>query len=1264
MMKLKLILIFLLGVLSIIVSKQSLAQDYTLANDAYWLQYLPSVNKIRLVNQVSAKDTIDFSPTFHVMVKNSPATPVRVKIAESVNYHTTAWNGNTDLFSAGEVVVANAVSVSRVEQQLHFAYGETSSFSLSAVLTLPDGQAYPQLSYCLTPKVSAGFSVGFMGAPAHNPQLIEELWQPLVWTEKRFPEKSYLTLSYQCALPTAMLTANGSTYGVIADPESFPFDLFPTFTRSEFGVALRNSEGLAQPMIWAPVMGQAASHLSVGDSFCFKLRLFYGNQSIDSFHEKLALDLYGFEHYDRHNVLGSLNQTLDRMIAYGMSEYSRFNNTAKGPSYETDIPGAVKVTSALNPLNIAYVTDDEEIFKERFLPMMEFLLSRSNTTYADEQTSGTGQTAYNTLGNSAMNLTEMTALYSIFNNRMPFLLDMAAGKSINFLDQAHERQWRQYIAFYRATGDEQYKARAMASADQYIADCIDELQTEFNFLHHSESSFWVQLAPKFVDLMELYDITGDQKYLDAAQVAARRFARFTWMAPSVPDKSILVNEGGVAPVYPHAGGSPINVAEEMLPAWRLSNFGMHSEAAATVISHRSVFMANHAPYFLKIGSLTNDDFLKKIAKSAIIGRSANFPGYHTNTDWTNVYEKEDFPLRNHEEISSTSMHYNHVWPMMSLLLDYLVTDVMVRSQSQIHFPSEYVEAFANLQSRIYGHRPGRFYQTDSVTLWMPQELLKTDQPELNYISVRKGDTLMIAFTNQSDLPVSATITLNASLVNLSNDAVVEIISDGGFPGTASVEGLSFPIEVSGNGITAIKILGAGIQPALQDRMSTDTVSSWKKDHLKVSFAALNAMYLNMGEGLSKVFIFSAAEKGSYSQMKLKYVINNGDTLTITDTAYPFEFDVYLPDDAGKFTFVVETTDSQGVVEVSEALKLTEELEVTANLSGQEYINAGETARLFIELEGVAPWLLSYMEGSHLRHTNELEVSPHPLLVQPAEDTEYTLVAVTDTGNSGEVFGGGKVFVLDEFALPVFDGMIRQQQKDGLFNLSYAQIKGTDPYRREAFFSFDISGLTRPVDLAAFRLYIYSADKEFEGSLNFSGLDRGVNNNLSWDQKPAESEYTSLGELYYDSKQVPGFIACDITSYLKQLVDAGIPRFSVRITLPQSDVLLSAYMSENTDNAPKLLYSFIDPTNALSGVEDRSHQEVKVFPNPARRFLTVEATETIDRIILTDIRGVVSLAIPVHERTVNLDVRNVNPGIYFLRLQMKNNVLSRKIIIRP
>ena len=150
---------------------------------------------------------------------------------------------------------------------------------------------------------------------------------------------------------------------------------------------------------------------------------------------------------------------------------------------------------------------------------------------------------------------------------------------------------------------------------------------------------------------------------------------------------------------------------ERVPAWRLSEIGLTPESSGTSTGHRGIFMANYAAWMLRLAHYTGDEFLARTADHAVIGRYRNFPGYHINTARTTVYEKADYPLRGHMELGANSFHYNHIMPHISLLYDFLVTQALFRSGGKVDFPGEFIEGYAYLQSKFYGHLPGTIYGT-------------------------------------------------------------------------------------------------------------------------------------------------------------------------------------------------------------------------------------------------------------------------------------------------------------------------------------------------------------------------------------------------------------------------------------------------------------------------------------------------------------------------------------------------------------------------
>jgi hypothetical protein len=346
--------------------------------------------------------------------------------------------------------------------------------------------------------------------------------------------------------------------------------------------------------------------------------------------------------------------------------------------------------------------------------------------------------------------------------------------------------------------------------------------------------------------------------------------------------------------------------EEKAPAWRLSEIGLTPESSGTCSGHRAIFMSNYAAWMLRIAYYTNDDFLKEVAKASVIGRYRNFPGYHINTARTTIYEKEDYPLRSHKDLSVNSFHYNHIMPKASLLLDYLVTDTWVRSAQKIDFPSEFIEGYAYLQSKFYGSKEGTFYG-EKAQLWMPDNLLKTGSVELNYISARADNKLMVAFSNQSDKNVATTMDLNAekAIFEPNKKYNVRIIADNKAETKGEIVNGKLNVTVSGNGITALIIEGITAKVKFQEDMLAKT-EGWKNGYFVSSGDKIRAMLLNFGKVSKTAYVYLTEDDTKFSSATL---VSNGKS--ITDAIYPYEFTVPVGENAANFEAEIFGKDLQG-----------------------------------------------------------------------------------------------------------------------------------------------------------------------------------------------------------------------------------------------------------------------------------------------------------------------------------------------------------------
>ncbi|HET6783653.1 MAG TPA: hypothetical protein VFH12_07435, partial [Pseudoxanthomonas sp.] len=647
-----------------------------------------------------------------------------------------------DFLDAAPRTCLDAASVARDGEGYRWRFPKDPAFALEARLDPAPADAPPRLRFELRTRAPGYYSVVYAGAPAHAPSSLDAIWQPLVWTEKRFPDRSYLTLAFRAPVPTTLVAHDGQAEGVVVDAAEFPFDPLPVFGNSRFGVALRNSDGQAQPMVAAPVLGGTGSRMEAGARFQFVMRPLVHRGDISAAFEYTARALYGFHDY-RHNDISSINRTLERIIDYGMSPFAQFREDEKGSSYETDAPGTVKNVSSLNPLDLALVTDDQAIWDRRVHPYIEYMVSREKYLFTIDENQKIQHPSY-TLKGPAAPISELVALHRIFRGASPAFLELAkqeyGGERVRNLD-VRERgdSWQNSLALYRASGERAYLDAAVRGADEYLRQRVAQPQSGFTGVHGEEPFFWTQFVPDFASLTELYEATGETRFLQAAHQAARTFTQFVWFAPAIPDGDVVVNRGGMAPLYGYLAGKghhPMPVPEESAPAWRLSEIGLTPESSGTSTGHRGIFMSNWAPWLLRIGTLTDDAFLREVARSSIVGRYRNFPGYHINTARTTIYEKADYPLRDPKSLSVNSFHFNHIWPMASMLLDYLVTDADTRSGGRIRFPAEFIEGYAYLQNQAYGGRVGRFYDHDDATLWMPKALVQPQSVELNYVAAR------------------------------------------------------------------------------------------------------------------------------------------------------------------------------------------------------------------------------------------------------------------------------------------------------------------------------------------------------------------------------------------------------------------------------------------------------------------------------------------------------------------------------------------------
>ena len=866
----------------------------------------PVVYKVPTWGKMEVKK---IDPKVHVMDGFNPETDRGIEQGRTANYFLAASNN-----------VVTAKQAELASDAIQWIFPKTVGFRLAATVRLPAGKGIPEINFTFVPEKSGYYSVGYSGAPAVSSSDMDEMWQPLIWQGKRFPTMPYLSEAFQCSVPTTLVTYQGATVGVLADASAMPFQPIPKSENSKFGVMVRDRTGMARPMLFAPVLGGSGSKMAAGMPFDFKVHLILHKGDVLDTYEYAARNYYGFKDY-RRNTTVTLNKTFENIVDYGMGSFSQFIDELRGCNYATDVPGAVKNITGLSPLSLAIVTDNEDIYKKRARPMLEYSWSRDRFLFStNPEIKGDGTSS--TLGGPGAAMSDFLAAYAFSQNRTTCDLKLAEeiyNKPINLILNLDEvlsgNQWQNAMHLYRATGDKKHLNLAVSGADRYLKDRVYTLPTDFSDEAARGMFFWTSFAPQWMELYLFFEMTGEKRFLDAAQKGAREYAQFVWLCPAVPDKKVKVNIGNKAPRY-RAGSQykDMIVPEETVDAWRVSEIGLTSESSPTHAGgHRGIYLTQFAPWMLRIARDAKDPFLHDIARSAVIGRYEGFPGYHMNAGRTTAHEKADFALRSLPELNGvTSLHFNHPWPHAAMIMDYLVSDVYYRSDARIDFPAEYAEGYGYCRSKIYGVRPGVFYDEKNVWLYMPKGLLSSSNVQINYLAGRGNGKLYLMLANQSKEAVATTLTLNGELLKLAAGKAysAKVWKDNKPAGSASVTNGKVTIDVSAEGFTALAIDDISANPEFQSRM-IEKSTPWKKDSEELSFGGGGrAVLFNFGPDLQSVYAFIKATGKEFQKVTLHYACN-GKWAAVAKESYPFEFTVEVPRDTDDFRFRYEAVGKNG-----------------------------------------------------------------------------------------------------------------------------------------------------------------------------------------------------------------------------------------------------------------------------------------------------------------------------------------------------------------
>lgn len=766
-------------------------------------------------------------------------------------------------FASG--VLSEAIPVKAVnkdDRSIEVHYITKNGSQMVGCWTLPAEGSHIEVSMSCCPTTDGMYSMGisaFQSIPEEN---MSNVLLPPMFQYKRISPHPVMMLSSMMQQPVAIVESVTSLGGkmssfVCGDITSFP----EVWGKSDFapmGFTIRNEENKIQPVAFSPVMGMKDAEVRAGQIFERKFVIGVLPAGWNDAIEYISEWVYKVRDYRKQQEV-SLTETLFNILELMRNEeYGGWDAGLKGfYDIEGDPETAPTVVHSA-PLAVVAASlfmEDEEFYLSRSLPTIEYTLSRSGYRWATDLVPNGYNKTLETLQlnpfKSQFNTSYYEGLHHLLGGLNPWLSAIALPGDTLRKTKGYSTpvlSWVQALSAYRLTEDEKWKRVAISTANRYIDTQIyKNTSRPVGLMAFYNANVY---APWW-DLLDLYEMTGEEKYLTAAQYGASHTIAGIRSFPAVTDSLQTIHPGsrfdgnttlwwkGKKKFRLGFPRTENDAQEKQVPAWLVSPVGLGFEQPSTYFLRtkgkqvRPVFMSNWAPHLLRLYQHTRKQIYEIYARNAVIGRFTNYPGYYA-TGYTDITMSPNFPYKGPDV---SSIYYHHIPPHLAFTWDYLVSEAMERSLGNIYFPACKQEGFVWFTNRIYGNGKGQIFGDNQSKLWMKRGLITIDNPTVNYLTAISDKYFWVILSGESQQEEALTIRL---------DAVAELIGKGnvtqytkkGKNGKLGREGNSIKLSIPGKGFKALAF------PLAESRK-------------EISYPVLEEgmQVVDMGEPFGKVFLF-------------------------------------------------------------------------------------------------------------------------------------------------------------------------------------------------------------------------------------------------------------------------------------------------------------------------------------------------------------------------------------------------------------------------
>jgi hypothetical protein len=644
-------------------------------NEKLWLQFAPKT-EIQTRSMLPAWET-----------PNRPAPKYDFQIGGK-NYVATESGNNPFWAAAAQALVSRSAKLSADKKSVEVGLEAPDGTQATGRWELAPGARDAKFSLQMTAPQDGFYSVGFAPFGSHERENVQFNLLPPLFQYQRLPQSPVMVPSHSTPQPLAIVQipngASSMTLGVAADPARLPFE-WATPNNPVYGFSLLNAQKGVQPTIFTPVLGTPRSNFKAGQPISLGWRVISHAGDWKGAVEYASEKIFEVKDYRKpHGV--SMSDAASNMIGLIKSDFeSGWDPFLKG---FINIE-AKKIASQASPLTVvsaAILSRDEELYRTRALPTIEYTLSRPGAHFG-LAVPDTHPAYINEAGTKIKVPSDFfgtaywQGLHDLLGRANTWLPEIAApnGESRHRTAYSSMPKWSETLAVQRLKPSDATLKQVVDEADAWMkSDLYGRKTGELGLSPFYNMSFY----PYWWDLLDLYELTRDKKYLDAAEVGAFNTVAGLWSHPRVPPGNVTIHQNGEytgdfhmwwrddKPYrlgYPRVKG---DTPRKERSGVAVSQMGLGLEQPSTYYGSgngnmRNIMMSAWAPNLFAFASLHGREIYRTYARNTVISRLEIIPVITNRThrpalDAANPAKGPDV----------TSIYYHHIRRIWRLPLTF------------------------------------------------------------------------------------------------------------------------------------------------------------------------------------------------------------------------------------------------------------------------------------------------------------------------------------------------------------------------------------------------------------------------------------------------------------------------------------------------------------------------------------------------------------------------------------------------------------------